>query len=335
MGKILTQEEIDLLLGSATELRKEATPAVQAMPALSSVTYDFRRPDRVSKEQLRALHLLHDRFARNVSASLSAYLRTVTDISIVSVEQLTYAEFLMSLPDPTAFYALGLSPVDGVGALELNPTLAFTMIDRILGGTGKGVQLSRALTEIEQNVVDGIIKLVLENLSDTWKSIHEVQFRISGRETRPQMLQVAAPNETVLLLVFDVRIGEARGMLNFCLPAATIEAFGDVFSQGWYRSRREPSSIQRAALLNSLSRVKVPVTALLEVSMTGREVVQLKAGDVVSLGRPATHPVKVRVGNTTKYAGRLVRHGSRVAVAVSEGPGAATAARRVRQSQGA
>lgn len=333
MGKILTQEEIDLLLGSATELRKETVRAAPAMPAMSSVTYDFRRPDRVSKEQLRALHLLHDRFARNVSASLSAYLRTVTDISIVSVEQLTYAEFLMSLPDPTAFYALGLAPVDGVGALELNPALAFTMIDRILGGTGKGVQLTRALTEIEQNVVDGIIKLVLENLSDSWKSIHEVQFRISGRETRPQMLQVAAPNETVLLLVFDVRIGEARGMLNFCLPAATIEAFGDVFSQGWYRSRREPSAYQRAVLLGSLSRVKVPVTALLEVSMTGREVVQLKPGDVLSLGRPVTHPVKVRVGSTTKYAGRLVRHGSRVAVAVTEGPGAAT--QRARQAQGA
>ncbi|MDO8834253.1 MAG: hypothetical protein Q7V01_01600, partial [Vicinamibacterales bacterium] len=162
MAKILTQEEIDLLLGSATELRKEEPPA-PTMQTVNSVAYDFRRPDRVSKEQIRALQLMHDRFARNVSASLSAYLRTVTDMSIVSVEQLTYSEFLMSLPDPTAFYALGMSPLDGVGALELNPAVAFMMIDRILGGSGKGVQLTRALTEIEQNVVDGIIKLILEN----------------------------------------------------------------------------------------------------------------------------------------------------------------------------
>lgn len=330
MGKILTQEEIDLLLGSASELRKEVPTA--SMSSVNSVTYDFRRPDRVSKEQLRSLHLLHDRFARNVSASLSAYLRTVTDISIVSVEQLTYAEFLMSLPDPTAFYALTLSPMDGVAALELNPTLAFTMIDRILGGSGKGVQLSRALTEIEQNVVDGIIKLILENLSESWKSIHEVQFRITGRETRPQMLQVAAPNETVLLLVFDVRLGDVRGMLNFCLPAATIEAFGDVFTQGWYRSRREPATWQRDALIRSLGRVRMPVTALLEISMSGREVVQLRPGDILSLGRPVSHPVKVRVGATTKYAGRLVRHGSRVAVAISDGPGANG---RSRDGQGA
>lgn len=319
MAKILTQEEIDLLLGSATEIRREA-PVAPAQ-SINSVAYDFRRPDRVSKEQIRALQLMHDRFSRNVSASLSAYLRTVTDISIVSVEQLTYSEFLMSLPDPTAFYALGMSPVDGVGALELNPTLAFTMIDRILGGSGKGVQLSRALTEIEQNVVDGIIKLILENLSESWKTVHEVQFRITGRETRPQMLQVAAPNETVLLLVFDVRLGDVRGMLNFCLPASTIEAFGDVFTQGWYRSRREPSAPQREALLKSLGRVRMPVTALLEVSMSGREVVKLRPGDIVSLGRPITQSVKVRVGGTTKFAGRLARHGNLVAIAITEAPG--------------
>jgi len=332
MGKILTQEEIDLLLGSASELRREV-PARPSMASVHSVAYDFRRPDRVSKEQLRSLHLLHERFARNASSSLSAYLRTMTDISIVSVEQLTYAEFLMSLPDPTAFYALTLSPVDGVAALELNPTLAFTMIDRILGGTGKGVQLARALTEIEQNVVDGIIKLILENLSESWKTIHEVQFRITGRETRPQMLQVAAPNETVLLLVFDIRLGDVRGMLNFCLPAATIEAFGDVFTQGWYRSRREASGLQRDALMRSLGRVRVPVTALLEVSMSGREVVRLRPGDVMSLGRPVSQPIKVRVGGSTKFAGRLVRHGSRVAVAIAEGPG--STASRLRDVQGA
>lgn len=317
MPKILSQAEIDLLLNCAVELRQGWFGGT---PGADAVTYDFRRPDRVSKEQMRSLHLLHERFARNVSASLSAYLRSLTDVSIVSVEQLTYSEFLMSLPDPTAFYALTLSPGDGVGALELNPTLAFTMIDRILGGTGSGVQLTRALTEIEQNVVDGMIKLLLENLAESWRSIHEVQFRITGRETRPQMLQVAAPNETVLLLVFDVRIGSVRGMLNLCLPATTIETFGDVFTLGWHRSRREPTAAQREALLRSLGRVRVPVTALLDATMTAREVVQLAPGDVLSLGRPVSQPVKVRVGRTIKYSGRLVRDSGRAAVAVFDGP---------------
>lgn len=328
MGKILTQEEIDLLLGSATELRQE-TPA--AVPAINAVTYDFRRPDRVSKDQIRSLHLLHDRFARNLSASLSAYLRAVTEISIVSVEQLTYAEFLMSLPDPTAFYAIGMPPMDGIGALELNPVLAFTMIDRILGGTGRGVTLTRALTEIEQNVVDGIIHLVLENLTESWKSMHEVHFRVSGRETRPQMLQVAAPNETMLIFVFDVRLGDARGMMNFCIPAATIEAIGEVFTQGYYRTRRESSPAQREHLKRSLSRVPMPVTAFLETALSARELVELRPGDVLSLGRSVSQPVKVRVGVTQKYTGRLVQSRDHMAVAIVEGPGS----NRVPQTGGA
>jgi flagellar motor switch protein FliM len=328
VGKILTQAEIDLLLGSASELRREPHAA---NPLVSSVTYDFRRQDRISKDQIRSLHLLHDRFARDVSWSLSAYLRVVTEVSIVSVEQMTYAEFLMSLPDPTAFYAVGMSPAQGDGALELNPVLAFTMIDRILGGTGRGVRLTRALTEIEQNVVDGVIHLILGNLAETWRSVHEVQFRISGRDTRPQMLQVTALNEIVLVIVFDVRLGEARGMLNFCIPAATIEGFGEFFTLGFSRTSREPSEMHREYLKRSLGRVKMPVTAFLETSLSARELMQLCPGDVLSLGLAVSQPVNVRVGMTPKYTGRLMRSQNNVAVSIGERPGTV----RIPQTQGA
>ena len=319
MGKILSQEEIDLLLGSANELRKEQ--AAEA-PSINSVTYDFRRPNRMSKEQVRSLQLLHDRFGRNVSSSLSAYLRSVTEVSIVSVEQLSYAEFLMSVPDPTAFYAITMAPLDGVSALELNPAIAFTMIDRMLGGTGRGIHLTRALTEIEQNVVDAIIKLILENLAETWRSIQEVQFKISGRETRPQMLQVAAPNEAVLLLVFEVKICDSRGMLNFCVPASTMESVGDVFAQNWFRSRREPTATQRQHLVQSLGRVQMPLTAMLDLSLSARDLLDLRPGDILSLGRPASHPVRLRVGSSVKFTGHLVRHGEHAAVAMASGAGA-------------
>ena len=131
MGRILSQDEIDALLGSSPS--SEATSRVPGGHD-AIVTYDFRRPDRASREQIRSLHVLHDRFARNMSTSLSAYLRAVTEVTIVSVEQFTYSEFLMSLPDPTAYYSLTLQPMEGIGALELNPSVAFTMIDRMLGG---------------------------------------------------------------------------------------------------------------------------------------------------------------------------------------------------------
>src|SRR5262249_38568504 len=147
-----------------------------------------------------------------------------------------YSEFLMSLPDPTAFYALSMPPLDGLGALELNPSVAFTMVDRMLGGRGVGATMQRALTDIGQSVVDSVVNLMLEHLTETWRAVVDIQFKVQGRETRPQMLQVAGPNEIVILLVFDVKVGEIRGMLNICIPATVIEATGSSFVQGWHRT---------------------------------------------------------------------------------------------------
>lgn len=316
MAKILSQEEVDALLGGAAAVdagKRRANSEV-------ATAYNFRRPDRVSKDQIRSLHFMHERFARNVSMSLSAYLRAVTEVGIVSIEQFTYSEFLMSLPDPTAFYGLSLAPVEGVGAMELNPVVAFTMIDRMLGGSGQRLVLDRALTEIEQNVVDGVVKLILENLSEAWQPIIAAQFRITGRETRPQMLQVAAPNEAMLLLVFDIRVGDARGMLNLCVPTAGIEAIGSTFTQSWYRNRRLPSPEERNGLFDNLGRVTMELSAALETSLPARELLQLTRGDVLSLGCPLTQPLSVRVGNLQPFEGYPVMAGSHAGISIASVP---------------
>lgn len=323
MSKILSQEEIDALLSSAADLERSARAAGADGPQDGVIVYNFRRPDRVSKEQIRSLHFLHDRFARNMATSLSAYLRTVTDAAIASVEQFTYSEFLMSVPDPTAFYALAMPPLDGLAALELNPNVAFTMIDRMLGGSGRGVSTSRALTEIEQNVIDAVVKLIVENLTETWQSIVDVQFTISARETRPQMLQVAAPNEVVVLLGFDVRICDARGMLNICIPASAIESVGAGFTQTWHRTRREPTETDRRHLLANLGRVALPVTASLDTTLPARELLEIQPGDVLSLGTPVERPVDVRVRGTLKFQGRLTAAGARTGLAITGGRGTA------------
>jgi flagellar motor switch protein FliM len=295
----------------------------EAPPADGYAAYNFRRPDRVTKEQLRALQFLHDRFARNVATSLSAYLRAGTDVSVTSVEQCTYGEFLASLPDPTAFYAISMSPLDGLAALELSPNVAFTMVDRMLGGTGRGVAMARGLTEIEQNVIDAVVKLILENLTETWRGIVDVRFRISGRETRPQMLQVAAPNEVVVLLGFEIRLGEARGALNACVPAAAIEAVGASFPQAWQRTRPAPSETDRRALVSSLASVRLPVTAVLNTTVPARDLLALKAGDVVSLGHPVRSTLDVRVRGTLKFRGRLVAHNNVAALRLEPPAGTA------------
>jgi flagellar motor switch protein FliM len=319
MSKILSQEEIDALLTSAVDSDRNARAAEAAANAREAViVYNFRRPDRVSKDQMRSLHFLHDRFARNVSTSLSAYLRVVTEVSILSVEQFTYSEFLMSLPDPTAFYAVSMRPLEGVVALELNPAVAFTMIDRMLGGSGRGVLVNRALTEIEQNVTDAVVKLILENLTETWRGVVDCQFRISGRETRPQMLQVAAPNEVVLLLGFEIRIGETRGVLNLCIPATTIEAVSGSFTRSWQKTRRELGPAERQALTGNLGRLPLAVEAAIDSTLAAGEFMRLRVGDVISLEHPVSQPVDVRVNGRTKFRGSPHVDRQRTAVRVTD-----------------
>jgi len=313
MSRTLSQQEIDALLlaaGSQDDERRNAVADLQV------ARYNFRRPDRVSKEQLRSLHFLHDRYAVNLSSSLSAFLRAVTEVSIVSVEQFAYSEFLMSLPDPTAFYSFSMPPAEGMAALEINPSVAFTMVDRMLGGNGQTPAPNRALTEIEQNVLDSVVKLLLEHLTETWRAIADLQFRMQDRETRPQMLRVTGPNEIVILLAFELRIAETKGMVSLCFPAATIEAMEEKFAQGWQRARVQPSALEQARLSANLGRIPLPVTTLLETRLPARELLALKPGDVVSLGYPLAHPVDVCVGRVRRFLGRLTMNDAGAAVRV-------------------
>lgn len=319
MSRILSQDEIDALLASSA-VAEDRAAAPAAASSAGVVIYNFGRPDRVSKDQLRSLHFLHDRFALNVSTSLSAFLRAVTEVSIVSVEQFAYSEFLMSLPDPTAFYAIGLGRLDSIGALELNPAIAFAMVDRLLGGTGQTPGPNRALTLIEQNVIDSVVNLMLDNLTETWRPVANLEFKIQARETRPQMLQVTGPTEIVILLVFDIRVADTRGMLNLCIPAAAVEAVGEAFEQGWHRTRKEPSPDEESWLHANLGRIPLPVTALLRTVLPARDLAALRAGDVLSLGHAAAEPVDVVVGQVRRFGGRLVRRETGEGVIIQGAP---------------
>lgn len=315
MSKALSQDEIDGLLSGGGSAPVDSSSRLSAGGDSVSL-YNFRRPDRVSKEQIHSLQFLHERFARNVATSLSAYLRTMTELSVVSVEQFSYSEFLMSLSDPTAFYALGLAPFEDLGSLEVNPAIAFAVVDRMLGGTGTGPAPNRALSDIEQNVIDSVVKLLLDALSETWRGITPMAFTVRARETRPQMLQVSGPNEVVVMIAFDVRIGSARGMMNLCLPASLIEAVGAHFGQAWHRQRREPNDEERLWIRDNLARVPLEITARLGARLLTSDLVALHVGDVLTLGISAEAPILLDVGDTAKFKGRLTRHAGRVGVRI-------------------
>src|SRR4051794_3439722 len=192
--------------------------------AKHATLFDFRRPDRIAKSQLRALHQLHDHFVRNLVSSLSAYLRSYVIINLVSVEQLSYAEFLECLPSPTCISSLGIKPYDGNAVLELNSSLIFPILEILLGGDGK-VQSSskREITEIEKVLLDGLFRLILRDLKEAWRLVNPIDFSIENVEAEPQFLQILAPTEAVVAVAIEIRIGDAVGMMNIAMPSIIIK----------------------------------------------------------------------------------------------------------------
>jgi flagellar motor switch protein FliM len=313
VAKVLTQAEIDALLSVATDAPKVRATTSRSGPV---VRYNFRRPDRVSKEQMHALQFLHERGARNLSTSLSAYLRTTINLSVASVEQYSYQEFLSALTDPTAFYSLSIAPFDELGAIEINPSVAFAMIERMLGGSGQSTSVSRPLTEIEQNVIDEVVKLLLDGLADAWKAVTNLTFGIRGRETRPQMLQVAAPNEIVCAVVFDLKVGDVRGLINLCIPTNVVETAGTQFSNTWQRQRRELTATERVWMEENLMRVPVPIVPLIRTRLKTGAVLALQPGEVIALPLSADQPLDVHLGGVRKLTGRLASERGRLMVQI-------------------
>ena len=215
--RVLTQEEIDSVF---KKMRESATDS----PDQKAQPYDFRRPDRIAKDQLRAIHLLHENFARSLASSLSAYLRAYVAVNLVSVEQLSFMEFTQCLPSPTSMIALGMKPFDGNAVLEINPSLVFPILEMLLGGSGKiSVRMTREITEIEQSILDGLLRIILQDLRTSWQAVTALEFSIESHETEPQLLHILAPNEAVVSIGVEVRLGDIVGMMNIALPSIVIK----------------------------------------------------------------------------------------------------------------
>ncbi len=317
MAKILSQEEVDALLKSHTKPagkaasggggdRVAAPPQAKKAQVQRKVTlYNFRRPDRVSREQMRSLHFMHDRFARNFSSSLSAYLRTITEVNLVSVEQLSYQEFLLSVPDPTCFNAISIKPLEGALALEVNPTLVFPIIDKMLGGPGEPLKNLRTMTDIEQSIFDGILKLLLEDMRESWRGIVDLDFRIQARETSPQLIQIVAPNEVVLLVVFEVKMGPVSGMINLAIPSIILEPISSKFDQEMFTGYKKSSTFEEARLLmTSLKRCGMEAAAEIRgTNLTMEEVLQLKVGDLIPLTKRFDAELDLCVDGIPRFVG--------------------------------
>jgi flagellar motor switch protein FliM len=303
LSRQLSQQEIDAVFQNVHEHKREA-PAVK---------FDFRRPDRIPKSQVRAIHLLHDTFVRNLVSSLSAYLRSYLTINLVSVEQLSYAEFLDGLPSPTCIVSLGLSPYDGNGVLELNPSLVFPIIEMLLGGTGKSsANIQRDITEIEQRLLDGLFRIILQDLREAWKAVTAVDFTIESMETEPQLLHVLAPNEAVVSIGMEIRIGETVGMMNIALPSIVIKMMRHKFDQQWSVRKTTASELEQSRILRVLRQAKITLEACMEgPTLSVQDLLSLREGHLLVFDFPVDRPLELLVNGTRKFTGHVVSTGKK------------------------
>ena len=320
MTEVLSQDEIDQLL-SAISSGEVETPDTQQMPAQRNIKiYDFKRPDKFSKDQIRTVSIMHETFARLTTTSLSAQLRSLVHVHVASVDQLTYEEFIRSIPNPTTLAVINMDPLKGSAILEIDPSVTFSIIDRLFGGQGEETKLSRDLTDIEQSVMEGIIVRVLGNMREAWSTVIDLRPRLGQIETNPQFAQIVPPTEMVVLVTLETKVGDVDGLMNFCIPYLTIEPIiSKLSAQYWYSSVRRGTTTENLNILRErLETISVIIVAEIgNMMLKVKDVLALHKGDVIRLPNVRTKdPMALKIGDRKKYLCRPGIMGNKIAVQV-------------------
>ena len=305
MNEVLSQDEIDQLLMAISSGDSETEEFKPVNDTRKIKIYDFKRPDKFSKEQIRTVSIMHETFARLTTTALSAQLRSMAHVHVASVDQLTYEEFIRSIPTPTTLAVINMDPLKGNAILEIDPAITFSIIDRLFGGQGQASKAQRDLTDIEQSVMEGIIVRILANMREAWTQVIDLRPRLGQIETNPQFAQIVPPSEMVVLVTLETKIGEEEGMMNFCIPYITIEPIiSKLSSQFWFSSVRRSSTTQYLGVLKEkLSSVDMDVVAEIgSIDLPIRDVLTLKVGDIVRLSNIRVgDPLTLNVGNKKKF----------------------------------
>src|SRR6056297_565633 len=322
MTEILSQDEIDALLTAISTGEVDTTDYSAAKEQRKVKIYDFRRPDKFSKDQIRTLQMMHETFARLTTTALSAQLRALVSVHVASVDQLTYEEFIRSIPNPTTLAVVNMDPLKGSAVLEIDPSITFTIIDKLFGGQGEGTKVTRDLTDIEQSVMEGIIVRVLGNMREAWSQVIDLRPRLGQIETNPQFAQIVPPSEMVVLVTLETKVGEVEGMMNFCIPYLTIEPIiSKLSAQYWYSSVRRGATTENLNILRDrLATIAVPmVVEIGSMQLTVRDVLALRQGDVIRFPNVQTKDaMTMKIGNRKKFLCRPGIMANKVAVQITE-----------------
>lgn len=318
MADVLDQSEVDALLAAvdtgqvspSAESRGISSQQVYGSGGTAQVDvqiYDFKRPERVSKDQMRAMEALHEGFGRNLGAALSGYLRTIIEVSVAHIEQLTYSEFIHSLPNPTCFNLLKADQLDGQLCLEISPLIIYPIIDRLLGGSNADLFIpQRPLTQIEQRLVQRITDRATHHLSEAWSNLTPVTFKVEDFESNPQLVQIVPPNETVVVVGFELKMGNRAGTMSLCIPYNVIEPImGVLAAQNWFSYQKKTGQDDHfKKLTRNVGNARVEMRAFLaQTTITMNDLLALQVGDVITTDKPTERDIIITIEGKNKFFG--------------------------------
>ncbi len=328
MPEVLDQSEIDALLAAvdAGQVAEDVQPIKVFSRHRKNLTnieirrYDFKRPERVSKDQMRSLQTLHEGFARNFGASLSGFLRTIVECKVATCEQMTYGEFIASLPNPTSFNLINAAPLEGQVCLEVSPLIIYPIIDRLLGGNSQEVFVpQRPMTVIENRLISKVIARGLAALSEAWSGIKELTFSVGATESNPQLVQIVPPNEVVVVIGFEIKMGPRAGTMNLCIPFNVIEpVMASLSSESWFNTAKGARGNESSrSITNTLHAAALGVTAILgETTITLSDLRGLSVGDLVTTEKSASRPVVLSVEGNPKFIAHIGQFNGKRAVRI-------------------
>lgn len=321
MDEILSQNEIDALLSAITSGEMDAEELKKEKEDKRVRVYDFKRALRFSKDQIRSISRIHENYARMLTTHLASQLRSYVHIAVTSVDQVPFEEFVRSVPSLTVLNIYSMAPLKGNLVMEINPTIAYALLDRILGGKGTTVSKTKSLTEIEILLLTQIFEKATDNLKEAWSSLIEIDPILEEFEENPQFIQMVSPNETVVVVSMSAAIGESTGMINLCIPHILLEPIIPKLSAHYWMesSTQERDEESFTKLASSLQGAELDVRAILgETKITIDEFLKLGKNDVIALNQSIDEPLLLTVNEETKFYVQPGKSKKRMAVQVLE-----------------
>lgn len=318
-GEILSQNEIDALLSAISTGEMDADDLKKEEVEKRVKVYDFKRALRFSKDQIRSLTRIHENFARLLTTYFSAQLRTYVQISVASADQIPYEEFIRSIPKMTIMNVFEVPPLDGRIILEVNPNIAYSMMDRVLGGRGISVNKVDSLTEIETKIMSNLFEKAFGNLQEAWGTIVEIEPVMTEFEVIPQFLQLVSPNDTVVVISLNTQIGETSGMINVCIPHVVLEPIIPKLSAHYWMENSQKEKIPEEIMIleKRIRNADLPIISELgSTDITIEDFLLLDVGDVIDLNKAIDEPLTITIGGIPKYSGQPGKVGKKHAIQI-------------------